>query len=73
VTQIIESIRGIADDVGYRVGLNGVTKIEFYERNYGDHGVGQFDVYKGSVLHSSVMHRALAEVVYSAPEEGTAP
>ena len=51
----------------YKVGLFGVTKIINTERYYGDHGIGQFDVYKGDDLFATVTHKAIAEIRYVNP------
>ena len=66
----IESIRGISDDLGYSVGMGGVTKIlpstyspePYCERIF-------YLIYKGDVLHSTVNDQAVAEIVYYPPEQ----
>jgi len=62
---IIERIRGIADDLGYKVGLEGVTKIlqgsycpePYCERIF-------YKIYKGDHLHSVINDEAVAEIVF---------
>lgn len=49
----------------FAVGHDGVTKIEFEARNYGDHGIGQFHVFKGDTLFATMMHRAVSEIRYA--------
>ena len=41
-----------------------VTKIEFREDNYGDHGLGWFDVWAGETLLASMSARHVADVHY---------
>jgi hypothetical protein len=60
----LEPMREGEYPIYYKLGVNDVTKIEFEECVYGDHGIGQFHIYKGDKLVSTVMHRALAEIVY---------
>ena len=65
----IEPMREGEYPLYYKVGVQGVTKIEYEHLNYGDHGIGQYLVYKGDHLHSTVMHRALSEIWYVQPPE----
>jgi hypothetical protein len=62
---IIKSIRGVADDLGYVVGIDGVTRIDqgaYSPEPYCDHIF--YQVYKGDKLHSVVNDQAVAEIVY---------
>lgn len=53
---------------GYEVGRNtpagAVTEIKVRHDNFGDHGIGWFDVYAGEKLIASMNQRATAEVYY---------
>lgn len=49
----------------FEVGKNGVTKIECMTEDYGDHGVGWFDVYFGERVMQRMQVRAVAEVRYA--------
>ena len=61
----VEPMREREYPIYYKVGVDDVTKIEYHNQNYGDHGIGEYRVWKGTILHSTVMHRALAEVIYA--------
>lgn len=50
----------------FEVGKNDVTSIKYREDNYGDHGLGWFDVYFGDAVEQSIAARAVAEVRYFA-------
>jgi hypothetical protein len=50
--------------MGYTVGYDGVTLIEWELQNYGQYGVGCYNVFKGDELHATVLHQALAEIQY---------
>jgi len=50
--------------VEFRVGANGVTSIEYFNTNYGDHGIGEYKVYIGDKHFMSMSHRAVAEIYY---------
>jgi len=41
-----------------------VTKIEFREDNYGDHGLGWFDIWAETGLIASMSARAVSEIHY---------
>lgn len=41
-----------------------VTRIVRRDENFGDHGIGWFDVYADKTLIRSISHRATAEVHY---------
>jgi hypothetical protein len=66
----IERIRGVADDLGYIVGRDGVTEI-----NAGSYSTEPYcerifyRVHKGATLHSTVNDQAVAEIVYFPPED----
>ena len=51
------------------VGVNGVTRIEEYEENLGDHGLLWLEIYKGDVLYQRFNARHVAEVHYFPPDE----
>ena len=65
----IEPMREGELPFSYKVGVDGVTDIKYSCMNYGDHGVGQFDVYKGDEIYASMMHRATADVFYFTSED----
>jgi len=48
----------------YLVGADGVTLIDYSVTNYGDHGIGEFLVYKGTKLFVKVTHRAVSQILY---------
>lgn len=64
----IEPMREGEYPLFYKVGVDGVTRIEYHVENYGDHGIGMCLVYKGEHLEARVMVRALEQVVYENPE-----
>jgi hypothetical protein len=51
----------------YRVGCNGVDKIEHHVENYGDHGIAWFHVYEGGQLAHSLAASAVAHVEWERP------
>ena len=50
------------------VGFDGVTRIEEYMQNLGDHGVLWFDVYHGDTLVKRFGARHVAEIHYETEE-----
>ena len=52
------------NDSYYICGQQRVTRITYETVNYGDHGIGQYNVYKDDQLFATVMHRAIAEINY---------
>ena len=48
----------------FQVGANGVSKIEAETEDYGDHGLGWFNVYFGDELLQRMAARAVAEIRY---------
>ena len=48
----------------FQVGVEGVTEIEKWMENFGDHGVGWYRVKKGDQLFVDMNARAVAEVHY---------
>lgn len=59
-----EPARANEDPFAFQVGMNGVTKIERREENYGDHGLLWFDIFKGSRRAASMNGRHVAVVAY---------
>lgn len=60
-----QTIVEISSPVGfYKVGKQGVSKITFKERNYGDHGIGYFNVYINDKVHCSITHKESGKVTY---------
>ncbi len=55
--------------IGGRIGSGGevVERIEFREDNFGDHGLGWYDVFANGRRVLSMQSRAVAEVHYSPP------
>ena len=53
--------------ISHRVGYDGITAIEYELHNYGDHGIGVYNVFKDGTLFSTVSHRAVAEIRYFEP------
>ena len=45
-----------------------VTSIKYREDNFGDHGVGWFDVYAGEARLASMGARHVAEIIYETPK-----
>lgn len=55
--------------IGQHCGLlypGSVTEIRYREQNFGDHGIGWFDVYGGDVRIASLNTRFVAEIHYEA-------
>ena len=50
--------------VGHQSGGKTVDRITYREHNYGDHGIGWYDVYAGEHCIASMNVRAVAEVHY---------
>ena len=46
------------------VGENGVTEIRNRDENYGDHGLGWYDVFKGEFLAMSMSARHVSLILY---------
>ena len=53
----------------YCVGSDGVTRIEYHVIGYGDHGIGEFRVYRGDVHYATLMHRYVSEIRYLSTSE----
>ena len=46
-----------------------VTEIRYREDNYGDHGLGWYDVFIGEVRVASMQARAVADIFYFTPTQ----
>lgn len=51
-------------EVGFKTAAGDVTAIRSRHENFGDHGIGWFDVFVGEKRFASMNHRAVAEVYY---------
>lgn len=60
----VHMVGQVSSIAGYR---HTVDRIEYREQNFGDHGIGWFDVYSGCVRIASMTARSLSEVQYQTP------
>jgi hypothetical protein len=65
----MEPMREREFPVMFSVGVDGVTEIIDTTDNYGDHGIGWFEVHCGDRIKHRMQARAVAEVEYFGPSD----